>query len=167
MTNNTLGIPTKHNTLNRPYLQINLNRSKEAYDAALVTAHNLKCHSILMSEPNKAKSKPATNIYCNSNKNVSIVNIKESRVWNCSTSDCHVQLDLDGVTIFNVYISPNCSLLEFCRQLDIITTQVHVKIQEKKKVIVCGDFNAKHTRWGGKITDVRGRQVLESLEGPA
>ncbi|VDI72394.1 Hypothetical predicted protein [Mytilus galloprovincialis] len=40
----------------------------------------------------------------------------------------------------------------------------HTDIKKEGKFLLCGDFNAHHTMWGGKHTDTKGRELFSFLE---
>lgn len=65
-----------------------------------------------------------------------------------------IELQLPGgpLRIFTCYSSPNCKN----------TTNLHTLLDSSTPTVVAGDFNAKHTAWGCKFTNPKGKSLLRS-----
>ena len=71
------------------------------------------------------------------------------------------------VKIINIYIESNDSQKEECKEtVKILTNWINQGKQEKKKIIVMGDFNANPEQWTkGKSTNTSVKyKILEILE---
>lgn len=135
-------------------LQINANNRQVTHDLAFALANSKEADFIVISEPNKkACLKENTNAYSNLQKIVQIINYCHKynvQSWNQGSAFAYVQVG--PVCIFSVYISPNITIEEYEYYLsDIRRTIYAIKNRANKhkiQLILTGDFNAKHTRWG-------------------
>lgn len=71
--------------------------------------------------------------------------------------DGYVSAELGDFILVSVYISPNSSQEEFLEFLDNLGEEV--RRVGGKRIIICGDFNAKSVTWGSPKTNKRGEFV--------
>lgn len=122
------------------------------------TAAQKKADFITYSEPNKKVSTPRRHTYVNRDISASIVNF--SKLYSVRSSycgECYVAIQTDVCRVYSVYISPNCSFEYFVRNLEELRREIN---RWPDKSIITGDFNAKHTAWGGNTIDRRGEELL-------
>ncbi|KAG0412087.1 hypothetical protein HPB47_010784 [Ixodes persulcatus] len=68
------------------------------------------------------------------------------------------------VLLFSVYVTPDTSLNRRTRQpLNVAFIKHFSRLYPKDDIIVCGDFNAKHTAWGYDVDLPRGTRLLADL----
>jgi hypothetical protein len=143
-------------------MQINVGRSISAHDMAMIVAHKYNIDLIAISEPNKNKCK-GRHCYTNGTKDVMIQNFskKYDLINYKSIGTGAVRIELTDIIVYNVYLSPNtCSLPEFENQLYSIQADM-IQMPKNKRLILTGDFNAKHPTWGGTLTNRKGACLLE------
>lgn len=150
-------------------LQANVNRSTGSQDLARALGEKLGCSFICLQEPNKkTASATAANLYASYGieKNAVIYKCKRSviPVTVINSESCFVFIQCSLFCLYSVYISPNCSLVSFKTQIEQLFAHVmRTMASAKLPVVICGDFNAKNSIWGGTVTDTRG----ETLQGAA
>ena len=143
-------------------LQLNANCSKAAHDVAYATVKRDSYDFMIVSEPNISMCSRKSNIYMNREKTTAIIKTSlNQQVTNIQMGNCYVCVETREYVMFSVYISPNSSFETFLENLKELQNAVMVTKKLDKKLIVAGDFNAKHMYWGGKVTDRRGETVLE------
>jgi hypothetical protein len=142
-------------------LQVNLNRSAAAQDLATATAIKEQVDIMATSEPNKNKTGRQRNTYTNENKDVSLIIFGDQiNIYSYGSGVCFVWVETMHFFVYSVYIrpSPIINLEEFNRNLQELEQDVRFKT---KNLVITGDFNSKHTVWGGEVTDKRGKALLE------
>jgi hypothetical protein len=142
-------------------LQVNLNRSAAAQDLATATAIKEQVDIMATSEPNKNKTGRQRNTYTNENKDVSLITFGDQiNIYSYGSGVCFVWVETMHFFVYSVYIrpSPIINLEEFNRNLQELEQDVRFKT---KNLVITGDFNSKHTVWGGEVTDKRGKALLE------
>lgn len=152
-------------------LQGNVARRAASHNIAQVVGKKLKCNFLCLQEPNKGMSRlknskvyPSSQPYYNSAIIANDASQKSGHVYSVESFKVFVCLELKSMFIYSVYISPNCSMEEFRESLDALMLHVTQTVQIKKlPVILSGDFNAKNTVWGGKVTDQRGIMLLSAI----
>lgn len=65
------------------------------------------------------------------------------------------------IAVFSVYVSPNCDKERIIGGVEKLCTVI--RRRGGLRVIICGDFNAKHTMWGGNLTNERGKILLNAV----
>jgi hypothetical protein len=142
-------------------LQVNLNRSAAAQDLATATTIKEQVDIMATSEPNKNKTGRQRNTYTNENKDVSLITFGgQINIYSYGSGVCFVWVETMHFFVYSVYIrpSPIINLEEFNRNLQELEQDVRFKT---KNLVITGDFNSKHTVWGGEVTDKRGKALLE------
>lgn len=66
---------------------------------------------------------------------------------------------INGVFICSCYAPPRWTIQQFNQMLDKLTE----KITDRRPVVIAGDFNAWAVEWGSRLTNPRGRSLLEAL----
>lgn len=139
-------------------MQINIGRSRAAYDLLQQTAKEKQIDIILISETNKTMAKK---IGANSDKKqdtqIIIVN-KNIKVEKFGKGNGFNWVELEDVLIFSCYVSPNVPDL----MLENMLVDIDNLLQSKNKdIIITGDFNGKSHLWRERRSDVRGDQIEE------
>lgn len=131
---------------------------------AMVVASEKKCDFIAMSEPNIAKYKTNNKYsYVSEDLGAMIINFsKRYDVIRYRSVGCFICIETREVSLYSVYVSPNkCTPERFLQYLVEIQHDIRELVNPSNKIIVTGDFNAKHACWGGNLTTRRGIELLE------
>ncbi|KAH9375469.1 hypothetical protein HPB48_008508 [Haemaphysalis longicornis] len=85
---------------------------------------------------------------------------------NTNVTGCRVQLSPQRtVLVFSVYIKPENSRTKLENPLPDTSFVAHFqKLYPQDLVLVCGDFNSKHTAWNYATCSRRGRKVMEDAD---
>lgn len=153
-------------------LQANVGRKLSSQNLARAIGTKLECDIVCVQEPSvRLTNIPSTCSYPSESpdKLASIQNLASGpRGYQVTSSDRHknfVFVEGENLGIYSVYISPNCTLLDFESAVDSLFIHVLQTIQAKgNSIIICGDFNAKHEQWGGQVTDNRGKMLLAAVD---
>lgn len=76
---------------------------------------------------------------------------------------CFVGLVSTKIAVFSVYMSPNCDIETFIGGVEELSDVI--RQQGGLQIVVCGDFNSKHSAWGGNVTNERGKILLDAVSG--
>lgn len=144
-------------------LQINLNHSSTAQDACVNYANQEDIDIVCIAEPYNVienykwigKRGGRTAVYWNPRK-------YKGNIKTITTTNEYVIIKADEITIISVYISPNIVMKQTEKILDSITNEI-AYIENKKNIIICGDFNAYSQNWGSKRETSRGTLINEWL----
>lgn len=135
----------------------NLNRSPEATENILQTAHDIKADVVVSAEPNK-RTITNTIWITDSDMDAAVAIYRGNRPIRSRGGKGFVWADTGHITIVGCYISPNANITRF----DTFLNDLHSEIKKVGgKTLIIGDFNAKHRLWGSKRTDSRGKKVME------
>lgn len=136
-------------------LQINLNRSRRAHDAATVKAGEDGISIILVSEPNQAaiQNKRGWITSTGGGAAIRISNGQSTPVQSYRAGGNHVSVKIAGVRYYASYVSPNCTIEQFEIDLEDLEEDLN---SARGGVIIGGDFNAKSSEWGAPRTDRTG-----------
>lgn len=144
--------------MNIKILQINVDRARAAHDLAYATANKIGADMMIISEPNKKAARNRA-VITDEREDVAIICLnKKIGVKGHRTGKGYVNIELEGMSIIGVYLSPNLPAPEYSRRLDIVMEEAR---RQRKKLILCGDLNAKSEAWGAPAMDSRGELVSE------
>ena len=68
---------------------------------------------------------------------------------------------INGVYICSCYAPPRWTMDQFNEMLDKLTTDLN----DRRPVVIAGDFNAWAVEWGSRLTTTRGANLLEAIAG--
>lgn len=139
-------------------LQTNLNRSRAAHDMAHLIAEREGIDIILVGEPNRTLMK---NPRWTTDKNIDVAvyfRNKDVEVIGLDKREGFIRIQFRKYNIYCCYCSPNISLDEFKRYIDILMNTVR---QNSGDAIILGDLNMKSPRWGSPTTDARAEYFIE------
>lgn len=141
------------------YLQINLNRSREAQALALHTMKVKGADVLCVSEPNCIPDHPG---WVGSTDGKCALFFQQNQyVLRTGSGAGYAWADLKDLRIYSCYISPNCTFNEF----DVFLYRLFDSVRgATSEVIVSGDFNAHSPAWGSHRTDPRGDALMEIVE---
>lgn len=74
------------------------------------------------------------------------------------TGSSYIQVSLEGIELFVVYISQNITVQKFKEIVDKVMDKAS---RNPKKSMVTGDLNSKSQIWGSPTTDERGQYLEE------
>lgn len=143
-------------------LQANTNRSIAAQDLAKALGEKMSCSFICVQEPNKKSvSGGAANLYVSAAPARNAAIIKNKNVTTPTLAyiarESFVFIQTSSICLYSAYISPNCSRDEFQTHIDELFAHARANMAATQlPIIICGDFNAKNSLWGGTATDHRG-----------
>ena len=140
------------------FIQINLNHCKVAQDLLSQTIYEMKTDVAIICEQYEDLSE---NWICDSSRKVAIWACGNFAIQKCnqSTQDGFIHATVNGVHIFSCYAPPSLSSQEFEQFLDRLTSDA----KKYNPVIIAGDFNAWSTAWGSKVTNIKGRILLDAF----
>ncbi|XP_022710748.1 uncharacterized protein LOC111273316, partial [Varroa jacobsoni] len=147
-------------------IQINLNRSSIAHDLLEITTQKYGIHLGLLSEPNYKR-------VVNDKGIVVVDDKKDAAIYWSGTRDVVIRgkgagngfawVEIEHIAvIYTCYFSPNKPTEEYKKFLEEIGQSLK-QHDNRKKIIITGDFNAKNIIWGSGRNDRRGTMTLEWL----
>lgn len=140
-------------------LQINADRSLRAHDMAYHTALQEKADLIVASEPNKKHVKPPSKWISDVKQDIAIYSMNRNvKARTTIKRTGIVGLEMEEMTIFGCYFSPNITIRAY---EDCLSSLQDLVKSAGKETLVLGDFNAKAVEWGSPATDGRGQMLLE------
>lgn len=142
-------------------LQINANRRQVVMDEVWATVKRKKYDVVLVSEANLNYIKRGGG-FVDKVKGSMIIDISRAvPISKILSGSCFVGIISTKLAVFSVYMTPNCEVETFIDWVDELCEAI--RRLGGRKIIVCGDFNAKHTTWGGSVINERGRILLEAV----
>lgn len=140
-------------------LQINTNHSRIAQDLAIQRCLEELYDVICISEPYLMPIQESW--YLDDNGVAAIYEnpTLRGKINLADRGKGYVAARKDSVILYSCYVSPNSSPNEF--DLFLQNLGDSIKRLERQPIIVTGDFHAKHSAWGFKKEDGRGRMLLE------
>lgn len=142
------------------FIQINLNRCREAQALLLETAYEKRSNILLISEPHTIPEAPG---WYGSQDAKSAIYISESvDPINSGRGQEFVWVDLEDFRIYSCYFSPNRKIEEYKLFLDSLEDSIRAA-PNITNLIVTGDFNAHARVWGSNENCHRGNLVLEFM----
>nr|CAI5854774.1 unnamed protein product [Callosobruchus analis] len=144
------------------FLQVNVDRGREAHDLLLATAAEISADILLIAEPNKAISEQQG--WQTDNMRNAGVKVRNNQipVDSFGSGSGFTWVLVDGVAIFSCYFSPNAEIAEFQSALHYLKDTL---LDLDCEAIICGDFNAKAPEWGMEYTDRRGEIMCAWIAG--
>lgn len=133
----------------------NLNCSVPAHDMLERNAEEVGADIICCSEPNRGVVSQNESWAVDLGRNAAICSAKGE---GCGAGNGFVWMEFSGFVVYTCYISPNVGMDAFEQFLDGLSSSMS---QQKKGVVIVGDFNAWATIWGSRLTDKRGKTFLE------
>lgn len=138
-------------------IQINLNHCEAAQDLLAQMAREHKVDAVLISEPFKIKD----------NRNWCRSNSKKAAIWTRNLAfqeindqkEGFVRAKINGIYFYSCYAPPSWTPNQYEEMLDEIVTDA----ENKTPIVIGGDFNAWAVEWGSRVTNTRGRILLEAL----
>ncbi|XP_045482746.1 uncharacterized protein LOC123686562 [Harmonia axyridis] len=139
-------------------LQMNLERARAAHDVAWKDAIGNNVDILAISEPNrKICQQEGWHMDKRGDVAVRICN-RQVEVNKIVTGSSYIQVSLEGIELFVVYISPNITVQKFKEIVDKVMDKAS---RNPKKSMVTGDLNSKSQIWGSPTTDERGQYLEE------
>lgn len=139
-------------------LQGNMNTSRSAFELLSQIASERSVDVAMMCEQNRNMD---TNAWRSNVRDTAAVWAREdcvTRVSGHGRGDDFVWIRLGGITLFSVYLTPNCPAMEFESKVSRIEDALR---QLPGELVVAGDFNARAIEWGMPETNRRGKLLLE------
>lgn len=140
-------------------LQINLNRSRQAYDVLSQHSLELGWEICAISEPGLAIM--GAEDWVTSEDGLAAIGWNGKRGIICRLAEkgkSFICVSCGTLKVVSCYVSPNApreALLEFLDDLERLTRI------NRGKIVICGDFNAHSKTWGNSHTDREGELVKE------
>lgn len=126
---------------------------KVAQQLLLQTATDKKADVIIISEQNKT----LPHWYPDIDEKAAIAmhqSITPEEIGNPGRG--YVWVRIRGIRIYSCYISPNISIDDYRDYLERLEDSIRAT---PGAVILAGDFNAKHAKWGSAVSDPRGNEL--------
>lgn len=142
-------------------LQCNLQRSVAAHALMEKTATENNAAMVIISEPNWNLAR-RNGLFIDTATNVAIKTYEPfcPRILNYKKGPGFVWIELPQLIVYGCYISPNVNIDDY----KSFTTALQLSIrQQKKEVLIAGDFNAKSIAWGCRQEDEHGTAVMEII----
>lgn len=139
-------------------LQINLNHCEAAQDLLAQTVIDKEADVALISEPYRAQG---GNVWAHDKT-------KKAAIWTCGRQaiqeiddrgEGFVRAKVGGIHFYSCYAPPSLSLGEY----ETMLRSLALDAQGKSSLVIGGDFNAWAVEWGSRITNQRGRVLLETF----
>ncbi|XP_068990439.1 uncharacterized protein [Neodiprion pinetum] len=140
-------------------LQLNLNHCEAAHDLLIQTVRELELDLVLIAEPYKHLS---TLPWESDSTNKAVI-------WSCDRLPFQKAVNnreagfvaawVDGIRFYSCYTPPSLSLEQFIDFLDCLTEDA----RQHFPVAIAGDFNSWAADWGSKLTNARGKALLEAM----
>ena len=140
-------------------IQINLNHCEAAQDLLAQTIREKNIDVAILSEP-----------YRNRGGSVWVKDqTGQAALWTCGEQafqeimehpeEGFIRAKVKGIHIYSCYAPPSATLVEYERMLAALVLDA----RGRWPIIIGGDFNAWALEWGSRITNVRGRVLLEAF----
>lgn len=148
--------------MNLKVIQCNINNGWASYNLMVQQAIEERAGVCLISEPPRAQD----SIY-----RISSLNGRAAVLWRpedtrqgqqCSLAKkvrSYVAVEIDGVCLVSLYISPNSTKGEYLETLDELEEVVHTR--GATRIIIGGDFNARAGTWDPYGSNYKGQLVEE------
>ena len=137
-------------------LYCNLNRSKEAHALIETEKNRMSADVVCCTEPNWTTAR--NHKWISDNRNDTAI----SRVGRANslvgTGEGFCWIDLDVITLYCTYVSPNVDTNTLKAHLNIVS---NVFTGRGRPVVIVGDFNSKSRTWGSARDDSKGEAVLD------
>ncbi|XP_046624766.1 uncharacterized protein LOC124307289 [Neodiprion virginianus] len=140
-------------------LQVNLNHCEAAHDLLIQTVRELELDLVLIAEPYKHLSTQPWESD----------STKKAVIWSCDKLPFQKAVNnreagfvaawVDGIRFYSCYAPPSLSLEQFIDFLDCLTEDA----RQHFPVAIAGDFNSWVVDWGSKLTNARGKALLEAM----
>ncbi|XP_046411931.1 uncharacterized protein LOC124175577 [Neodiprion fabricii] len=140
-------------------LQLNLNHCEAAQDLLIQTVRELELDLVLIADPYKHRS---TQPWESDSTNKAVI-------WSCDKLPFQKAVNnreagfvaawVDGIRFYSCYAPPSLSLEQFIDFLDCLTEDA----RQHFPVAIAGDFNSWAVDWGSKLTNARGKALLEAM----
>ncbi|XP_033254489.1 uncharacterized protein LOC117193934 [Drosophila miranda] len=140
-------------------IQLNLNHCRAAQDLLLQTVRELKSDLAILSEPYKSGD----------NESWATDRTGKASLWACGGDPCKLSNVLAGdgfvraragnLWVYSCYLAPSLPLESFARIIEELAEDA----RNRGAVLIAGDFNAWAHEWGCRVTNARGRILLETL----
>lgn len=139
-------------------VQINLNHCEAAQDLLTQMVVDENSDVVLISEPYKALD---GNVWAQDKT-------KKAAIWICGRQaiqelddrgEGFVRAKIGGIHFYSCYAPPSLSQVEY----ETMLRNLVLDAQERSPVVIGGDFNAWAIEWGSRLTNARGRVLLESF----
>jgi hypothetical protein len=140
------------------FIQVNLNKSKDALDLLLQSALRKDVDVILMTE--QYKGAEIGNFFEDTTRRAGIM------VPQLSVSSYEIGaagftwVEISEARIYSCYFSPNDKLAKFEQDLDILQSSFETA---RGEILITGDFNGKSPQWGDHRLDKRGIRIGQLL----
>ena len=139
---------------------VNLNHCSAAQQLLWQISAETRCDVAILSDPYRI---PPEDVRWVADKDglAAIVATGEYPIQEIISSSCEgfVIAKVNGVVICSCYAPPRWSIDQFNDMLDRMTTDLN----DKRPVVIAGDFNAWAVEWGSRITTTRGTNLLEAV----
>lgn len=143
---------------NIKFLQVNLNRSRQAHDLALATANEMNVDILIVSEPNRLAISNRTDWIFDRELDVGVKVLSNMPIRSQGSGPGFAFVSIPEITVYSVYSSGNNSI----DHLEDTLSNIERRLRSRNEnAIIAGDFNAKSPQWGMHITDRRGETVTE------
>ncbi|GBP95659.1 hypothetical protein EVAR_67865_1 [Eumeta japonica] len=139
-------------------LQLNINHCEAAHDLLVQTVREQKIDLVLISEPYKhLNGQP----WETDSTTIAVI-------WSCgklpfqgviNNDNAGFIASVDGIRFYSCYAPPSFTIVDFIDFLDRLTEDA----KQYYPVAIAGDFNAWAVDWGSKLTNARGKEVLEAF----
>lgn len=125
------------------------------------TASERSIDIILASEFNR---EGGTNWYSGKDKKAAIINYSGMQIDDVGQSEEGFRwIETNGIRVFSCYWTPRKTPTSLMLFIDFLS-RLEASIREKPgKVIIGGDFNAKHADWGSAKNDAKGDALSEMI----
>ncbi|CAH2226409.1 jg10228 [Pararge aegeria aegeria] len=141
-------------------IQINTDRIRAAHDLLFETVKRLNIDLAIIAEPNR-KIAEAKDWERDNRGDAALVAFKNNTTLDgIIKGNGFIGWHLGSFTVFSCYISPNCQLADYKRDIDNLWDILR---QQRGQILVAGDFNAASQAWGSKKSDHRGKYLLEMV----
>ena len=139
-------------------LQGNLHRSKTADDLLTQIVFEKKVDLLIISEQYKERRNATWFTDTLGTAAIWIPNPKKVPVEQHGTGSGFVWVRSRGITYISCYLTPSDRIADFHEKLDLLEDTIR---EQKERIIVAGDLNARALEWGSPWTDSRGKRILE------
>ncbi|KMQ86962.1 reverse transcriptase, partial [Lasius niger] len=138
----------------------NVNRSAPSLDLMVHSARELGSGLLLVSEPNHIPDSPGWFASLDHSAAIFVdANLTRLRCTMAVRGSRFVAVNCGPYLVISLYAPPSIGLIEFNALLDELSGAISSRVE---KVILTGDFNAKASTWGARVTDRRGLLLTSS-----
>lgn len=139
-------------------VQLNLNHTRAAQDLLIQLVKEKSIDIAILSEPHILLE--STTFHCDKTNTAAIWTAGKHVLFEVNSEyEGFVRAKIEGIYFYSCYARPSWTINEYQIMLDNLVQDA----QARSPRVIAGDFNAWATTWGSRMTNQRGKRLLDSF----